>query len=755
PSEETRGPGQPAPCRLQQPRAAAATRFRLGLSDSDVCPDCGARDTEQQHPVWLPKRVRGPRPASKMPFWRRENDQYKRLQTIEQQPSFGGAGHQRDPAVVFFPRCPCLFRDRHDVRDSPLGGCTGAPASTWEATQRSRAPLPPGDYRANSTTSPPQLESGVSSGSEKLVGSGDAGAFTMPAKKSRNSFLRSSGGVTDADSVPRAFCTAWPSLPECACLMVGSLCQTGCDFCACRISGTVLLAQSKRKQTRASCMFRPAKNESLKLSFQNALAMSDVDSLEKEISEFHINRDLISGTFVAQSPVHRPSHPLTYSDRIYVLVRSKTGEQIGDVQYLEKPTIEEDLVKLKDEDRENDELISSTCEFLRHGIDINRLARTERELVSGLADAGAIDSFLPIIIYVIDSNSGITIAIEEEKGRARLLKLQRLGYISRTKPETHATSSFASRVGEVRRFRRKKELMIKKNKLDPEALKEMENSKWVRRFEEVKTRILKINFENLIVSSGGGLRRIQSEILTLFMDKATNIKESNLRKKKALYQIKSLEQEIHQQSKSIVRKNRDELLRQAGLFFAEKKAAHSRRSSVSKENLVDCLITSLNGGSKTSTGSSSKKSRHRNSWSKKSMKLTEKERSDIKALYPRVARLHLLTMDVTSKYKFRGFRIDTEGKLRSAAQCDIAFEHPNLVHVVGVRLHKTRPEENWYTVEIYMELTALRRLDSDAALQPARKTALGRSAYGLRRLCSFFTPARLVHQDVALSNVWV
>uniref|UniRef100_A0A1I8HXI8 peptidylprolyl isomerase n=1 Tax=Macrostomum lignano TaxID=282301 RepID=A0A1I8HXI8_9PLAT len=43
-------------------------------------------------------------------------------QAIEQQPveELRDAGHQRDPAVVFFPRCPCLLRDRHYVRDGPL-----------------------------------------------------------------------------------------------------------------------------------------------------------------------------------------------------------------------------------------------------------------------------------------------------------------------------------------------------------------------------------------------------------------------------------------------------------------------------------------------------------------------------------------------------------------------------------------------------------------------------------------------------------
>uniref|UniRef100_A0A1I8GGM3 ANK_REP_REGION domain-containing protein n=1 Tax=Macrostomum lignano TaxID=282301 RepID=A0A1I8GGM3_9PLAT len=107
----------------------------------------------------------------------------------------------------------------------------GAPASTrfmtpvtWEATQRSRSAstgtssgpsaLPPDVFRANSTTSSvvtglvqksSSAGSGVSSGSAKLAGSGDAGAFTMPAKKSRNSFLRSSG-CRRPGSAPRAFC---------------------------------------------------------------------------------------------------------------------------------------------------------------------------------------------------------------------------------------------------------------------------------------------------------------------------------------------------------------------------------------------------------------------------------------------------------------------------------------------------------------------------------------------------------------------
>uniref|UniRef100_A0A1I8HXC8 Dual serine/threonine and tyrosine protein kinase n=2 Tax=Macrostomum lignano TaxID=282301 RepID=A0A1I8HXC8_9PLAT len=644
--------------------------------------------------------------------------------------------------------------------------------------------------------------------------------------------------------------------------------------------------------------------------------------------------ELLGGTFVAQSqsPCTARVTRLTYSDRIYVLVRSKTGEQIGDVQYLEKPTIEEDLVKLKDEDRENDELISSTveagikCEFLRHGIDIiDSPGLNENSSLDSLT-LGAIDSFLPIIIYVIDSNSGITVAvqkdlttikktvlgaevfylvtkmdvskdteqeanrpaqeIEEEKAERVFSKLQRLGYISPNETRDNATSSFASRVG--KRFRRKKELMIKKNKLDPEALKEMENSKWVRRFEEVKTRILKFaqdQFRNLIVSSGGGLRRIQSEILTLFMDKATNIKESNLRKKKALYQIKSLEQEIHQQSKSIVEKNRDELLRQAGLFFAERKplildevralkysesvisADMSQKDiekkcvdeihalindriiasfcdflkdgalrlclqefddlkqkvaeyekdveqtpayqvlkktllegyslsskdfllgTISKENLVECLITSLKEWFEKQHREFLDNIASSEQLVESCMKLTEKERSEIKTLYPRVARLHMLTMDVISKYKYRGFRIDTEGNLGSGAQGEVfrvlnesgepalaakrivsdepslddiatevyhssVLEHDNLVHVVGVRLHKSKPDEKRWTVEIYMELMCC---DAWNLMQRHRLPVRQRLKIGLElaKALQFLHSSELIHRDVKLANVLV
>uniref|UniRef100_A0A1I8HCU5 Dual serine/threonine and tyrosine protein kinase n=1 Tax=Macrostomum lignano TaxID=282301 RepID=A0A1I8HCU5_9PLAT len=663
--------------------------------------------------------------------------------------------------------------------------------------------------------------------------------------------------------------------------------------------------------------------------------------------------ELLGGTFVAQSqsPCTARVTRLTYSDRIYVLVRSKTGEQIGDVQYLEKPTIEEDLVKLKDEDRENDELISSTveagikCEFLRHGIDIiDSPGLNENSSLDSLT-LGAIDSFLPIIIYVIDSNSGITVAvqkdlttikktvlgaevfylvtkmdvskdteqeanrpaqeIEEEKAERVFSKLQRLGYISPNETRDKCNKFLCVSCWEVRRFRRKKELMIKKNKLDPEALKEMENSKWVRRFEEVKTRILKFaqdQFRNLIVSSGGGLRRIQSEILTLFMDKATNIKESNLRKKKALYQIKSLEQEIHQQSKSIVEKNRDELLRQAGLFFAERKPlildevralkysesvisadmsqkdiekkcvdeihalindrincvilrlpqrwgseivptgirrlkAESRRvrkgcgtdarvpgvkedasrrllvvvkglligsfecyniqdkafretdGTISKENLVECLITSLKEWFEKQHREFLDNIASSEQLVESCMKLTEKERSEIKTLYPRVARLHMLTMDVISKYKYRGFRIDTEGNLGSGAQGEVfrvlnesgepalaakrivsdepslddiatevyhssVLEHDNLVHVVGVRLHKSKPDEKRWTVEIYMELMCC---DAWNLMQRHRLPVRQRLKIGLElaKALQFLHSSELIHRDVKLANVLV
>ncbi|PAA78587.1 hypothetical protein BOX15_Mlig014911g1, partial [Macrostomum lignano] len=342
--------------------------------------------------------------------------------------------------------------------------------------------------------------------------------------------------------------------------------------------------------------------------------------------------ELLGGTFVAQSqsPCTARVTRLTYSDRIYVLVRSKTGEQIGDVQYLEKPTIEEDLVKLKDEDRENDELISSTveagikCEFLRHGIDIiDSPGLNENSSLDSLT-LGAIDSFLPIIIYVIDSNSGVTVAVqkdlqtiqktasgaeilylitkmdvadhlaaemgrevaemEAEKADHVFSKLQRLGYISKDATRQSCRKFLCVSCWEVRRFRRKKEMIEKKmkksktaesgEKLMSDLVKEMENSKWVRQFEEVKRRILQFaqdQFKNLIVGAGSSLRAVHCQILTMFMDKAHDIKESNQRKKKALYQIKSLEHEIHQQSKSIVERHRGEFLAQANRFFAEKK----------------------------------------------------------------------------------------------------------------------------------------------------------------------------------------
>uniref|UniRef100_A0A1I8IVY1 Apple domain-containing protein n=1 Tax=Macrostomum lignano TaxID=282301 RepID=A0A1I8IVY1_9PLAT len=129
----------------------------------------------------------------------------------------------------------------------------GAPASTrfmtpvtWEATQRSRSAstgtssgpsaLPPDVFRANSTTSSvvtglvqksSSAGSGVSSGSAKLAGSGDAGAFTMPAKKSRNSFLRSSGVSPARFSATRFLRPSPDGRPHCAALHVGAGCSDG------------------------------------------------------------------------------------------------------------------------------------------------------------------------------------------------------------------------------------------------------------------------------------------------------------------------------------------------------------------------------------------------------------------------------------------------------------------------------------------------------------------------------------------------
>uniref|UniRef100_A0A1I8HXQ2 Dual serine/threonine and tyrosine protein kinase n=1 Tax=Macrostomum lignano TaxID=282301 RepID=A0A1I8HXQ2_9PLAT len=283
-----------------------------------------------------------------------------------------------------------------------------------------------------------------------------------------------------------------------------------------------------------------------------------------------------------------------------------------------------------DEDRENDELISSTveagikCEFLRHGIDIiDSPGLNENSSLDSLT-LGAIDSFLPIIIYVIDSNSGVTVAVqkdlqtiqktasgaeilylitkmdvadhlaaemgrevaemEAEKADHVFSKLQRLGYISKDATRQSCRKFLCVSCWEVRRFRRKKEMIEKKmkksktaesgEKLMSDLVKEMENSKWVRQFEEVKRRILQFaqdQFKNLIVGAGSSLRAVHCQILTMFMDKAHDIKESNQRKKKALYQIKSLEHEIHQQSKSIVERHRGEFLAQANRFFAEKK----------------------------------------------------------------------------------------------------------------------------------------------------------------------------------------
>uniref|UniRef100_A0A1I8HTW6 Dual serine/threonine and tyrosine protein kinase n=1 Tax=Macrostomum lignano TaxID=282301 RepID=A0A1I8HTW6_9PLAT len=559
--------------------------------------------------------------------------------------------------------------------------------------------------------------------------------------------------------------------------------------------------------------------------------------------------ELLGGTFVAQSqsPCTARVTRLTYSDRIYVLVRSKTGEQIGDVQYLEKPTIEEDLVKLKDKDRENKELISSTveagikCEFLRHGIDIiDSPGLNENSSLDSLT-LGAIDSFLPIIIYVIDSNTGITVAvqndltrikqtvlgaevfylvtkmdvskdteqeanqtaqeIEEEKAERVFSKLQSLKCISPNETKEKCSKFLCVSCWKVRGFRRKKELMIKKNKLDPEALKEMENSKWVRRFEEVKTRILKFaqdQFRNLIVSSGGGLRRIQSEILTLFMDKATNIKEiiasfcdflKGGALRLCLQEFDDLKQKVAEYEKDVEQTPAYQVLKKTLLEGYSLSSKDFLLGTISKENLVECLITSLKEWFEKQHREFLDNIASSEQLVESCMKLTEKERSEIKTLYPRVARLHMLTMDVISKYKYRGFRIDTEGNLGSGAQGEVfrvlnesgepalaakrivsdepslddiatevyhssVLEHENLVHVVGVRLHKSKSDEKRWTVEIYMELMCC---DAWNLMQRHRLPVRQRLKIGLElaKALQFLHSSELIHRDVKLANVLV
>uniref|UniRef100_A0A1I8F3U7 SH2 domain-containing protein n=1 Tax=Macrostomum lignano TaxID=282301 RepID=A0A1I8F3U7_9PLAT len=296
------------------------------------------------------------------------------------------------------------------------------------------------------------------------------------------------------------------------------------------------------------------------------------------------------------------------------------------------------------EDRENDELISSTveagikCEFLRHGIDIiDSPGLNENSSLDSLTLGRSTRFYTDNHLRHLDSNSGITIA-------------------------------------------------------------EMENSKWVQTIrggqDEEFSSFAQDQFRNLI----------------------------------------SLEQEdLPAVDEPSWRKNRDELLIQAGLFFAERKPLildevralkysesvisadmsqkTLRRSGVDEIHALineqnNCVILRLSSGwGALKTCSVSKENlvdvpHHFTKWvvrkpstrefvekiTSSRKQLVEKSHEadarksdpDIKALYPESRSTSpAFTMDVTSSTKFRIH---------------------NLVHVVGVRLHKRRPKENWYTV---------------------------------------------------------
>uniref|UniRef100_A0A1I8FH94 DOCKER domain-containing protein n=1 Tax=Macrostomum lignano TaxID=282301 RepID=A0A1I8FH94_9PLAT len=127
------------------------------------------------------------------------------LQTIEQQlvKELRCAGHHRDPVVVFFPRCPCLLQDRHNVRDGPLGGHRSAgPARVYDACDlRGHTAEPSGPSALPPDVFPSEQHNVLRAATQARS------PMRMRRRSRGNSFLRSIWGVAGQGSAPtRVFC---------------------------------------------------------------------------------------------------------------------------------------------------------------------------------------------------------------------------------------------------------------------------------------------------------------------------------------------------------------------------------------------------------------------------------------------------------------------------------------------------------------------------------------------------------------------
>uniref|UniRef100_A0A1I8GJW7 Protein kinase domain-containing protein n=1 Tax=Macrostomum lignano TaxID=282301 RepID=A0A1I8GJW7_9PLAT len=337
---------------------------------------------------------------------------------------------------------------------------------------------------------------------------------------------------------------------------------------------------------------------------------------------------------------------ITYADRVTVRLLDKHGKQLGQTVQPEDGKIDENLIWLKDDSREDANLLSASVElgvpseFLRKcGLDIvDSPGLNENDALDTLT-MRAIDSFLPIILYVIDGRYGITLAAEKdieniratapelelfylvtkmdvskediptpESGRtiedieqdrarrvfSRLKKLQCFG--AEETPES-CSRFFCISSWEMKNYRRRVAIAIKRSGGDQAAGAAVKRSKWVLRFNEMQQKLADFaaeQFRSLILGACSGLRVLHCQTMDLVMNKANDIRACTQMRRKNLEMIRAMECRNHEQSKKIVEKHREGFEREAESLIKSQGPIllEEVKSMEYSENVIDANLSS-------------------------------------------------------------------------------------------------------------------------------------------------------------------
>ncbi|PAA86328.1 hypothetical protein BOX15_Mlig016260g1, partial [Macrostomum lignano] len=358
--------------------------------------------------------------------------------------------------------------------------------------------------------------------------------------------------------------------------------------------------------------------------------------------------ELLGRKFVDQSstPCTARVTRITYADRVTVRLLDKHGKQLGQTVQPEDGKIDENLIWLKDDSREDANLLSASVElgvpseFLRKcGLDIvDSPGLNENDALDTLT-MRAIDSFLPIILYVIDGRYGITLAAEKdieniratapelelfylvtkmdvskediptpESGRtiedieqdrarrvfSRLKKLQCFG--AEETPES-CSRFFCISSWEMKNYRRRVAIAIKRSGGDQAAGAAVKRSKWVLRFNEMQQKLADFaaeQFRSLILGACSGLRVLHCQTMDLVMNKANDIRACTQMRRKNLEMIRAMECRNHEQSKKIVEKHREGFEREAESLIKSQGPIllEEVKSMEYSENVIDANLSS-------------------------------------------------------------------------------------------------------------------------------------------------------------------